>query len=188
MSIGGPHEVLPPHGFLDLNVSDEPFDASSFSKNRERLLAYDVSRAFFAEVVAEARQRRLLSADHFTVDGALLEAWVSLKNYRPRDEQDPPVAGGRNPEVDFRGQRRRRETHASSTDPQAGTRPSGTTIRPTRARCPRQPEPARPRWSAGHRVQLQVGPVAQGAHGGDLRPGEAAEEARFARLRTVERR
>ena len=84
--------------FLDLNVSDEPFDASSFSKNRERLLAYDVSRAFFAEVVAEARQRRLLSADHFTVDGTLLEAWASLKSYRPRDEQDPPVAGGRNPE------------------------------------------------------------------------------------------
>ena len=71
--------------FLDLNVSDEPFDASSFSKNRERLLAYDVSRAFFAEVVAEARQRRLLSADHFTVDGTLLEAWASLKSYRPRN-------------------------------------------------------------------------------------------------------
>ena len=64
---------------------DEPFDASSFSKNRERLLAYDVARAFFAEVVAEARQRRLLSADHFTVDGTLLEAWASLKSYRPRD-------------------------------------------------------------------------------------------------------
>ena len=105
--------------FLDLNVSDEPFDASSFSKNRERLLAHDVSRAFFAEVVAEARRRRLLSAEHFTVDGTLLEAWASLKSYRPRDEQDPPSGGGRNPEVDFRGQRRRRETHVSSTDPQA---------------------------------------------------------------------
>ena len=117
--------------FLDLNVSDEPFDASSFSKNRERLLAYDVSRAFFAEVVAEARQRRLLSADHFTVDGTLLEAWASLKSYRPRDEQDPPVAGGRNPEVDFRDQRRRRETHASSTDPQAQlyTKGSGQTAK-----------------------------------------------------------
>ena len=91
---------LPFKWFLDLNVSDEPFDASSFSKNRERLLAYDVSRAFFAEVVAEAQQRRLLSADHFTVDGTLLEAWASLKSYRPHDEQDPPVAGGRNPEVD----------------------------------------------------------------------------------------
>ena len=105
--------------FLDLNVSDEPFDASTFSKNRERLLAHDVSRAFFAEVVAEARRRRLLSAEHFTVDGTLLEAWASLKSYRPRDEQDPPTGGGRNPEVDFRGQRRRRETHVSRTDPQA---------------------------------------------------------------------
>jgi transposase len=119
--------------FLDLNVSDEPFDASSFSKNRERLLEHDVSRAFFAEVVAEARRRRLLSADHFTVDGTLLEAWASLKSYRPRDEQDPPsgAGGGRNREVDFRGQRRRRETHASSTDPQAQlyTKGSGQTAK-----------------------------------------------------------
>ena len=85
--------------FLDLNVSDEPFDASSFSKNRDRLLEHDVSRAFFAEVVAEARRRRLLSADHFTVDGTLLEAWASLKSYHPRDEQDPPsgAAGGAQP-------------------------------------------------------------------------------------------
>jgi transposase len=105
--------------FLDLNVSDEPFDASTFSKNRERLLAHDVSGAFFAEVVAEARRRRLLSADHFTVDGTLLEAWASLKSYRPRDEQDPPPGDGRNPDVDFRGQRRSRDTHVSTTDPEA---------------------------------------------------------------------
>ena len=112
--------------FLDLNVSDEPFDASSFSKNRDRLLAHDVSRAFFAEVV-----RRLLSADHFTVDGTLLEAWASLKSYHPRDEQDPPAGGGRNREVDFRGQRRSRETHVSSTDPQAQlyTKGSGQTAK-----------------------------------------------------------
>lgn len=105
--------------FLDLNVADRGFDASSFSKNRERLLAHDVARAFFAEVVAEARARQLLSTEHFTVDGTLLEAWASLKSYRPRDDQDPPATGGRNPEVDFRGERRRRETHVSRTDPQA---------------------------------------------------------------------
>ena len=105
--------------FLDLNVSDDPFDPSTFSKNRERLLAHDVSGAFFAEVVAEARRRRLLSADHFTVDGTLLEAWASLKSYRPRDEQDPPPGGGRNPDVDFRGQQRSRDTHVSTTDPEA---------------------------------------------------------------------
>ena len=63
--------------FLDLNISDEPFDASTFSKNRERLLAADVARAFFAEVVAEAKRRRLLSAEHFTVDGTLLERSTS---------------------------------------------------------------------------------------------------------------
>ncbi|MBM4415958.1 MAG: IS5 family transposase [Chloroflexi bacterium] len=105
--------------FLDLNVADRGFDASSFSKNGERLLAHDVARAFFAEVVAEARARQLLSTEHFTVDGTLLEAWASLKSYRPRDDQDPPATGGRNPEVDFRGKRRRRETHVSRTDPQA---------------------------------------------------------------------
>ena len=105
--------------FLDLNVGDPSFDPTTFSKNRERLLRHAVADAFFAEVVAEAKRRRLLSADHFTVDGTLLEAWASLKSYRPRDEQDPPAAGGRNPDVDFRGQRRKRDTHASRTDPQA---------------------------------------------------------------------
>ena len=106
--------------FLDLNVDEEPFDASTFSKNRERLLEADVARAFLAEVVDEAKRRRLLSSDHFSVDGTLLEAWASLKSYRPRDGSgDPPAGGGRNPEVDFRGQRRRRDTHVSSTDPEA---------------------------------------------------------------------
>ena len=105
--------------FLDLNVADAPFDASTFSKNRERLLEVDAARAFLAEVVAEARRRRLLSAEHFTVDGTLLEAWASLKSYRPRDDEDPPPGGGRNPEVDFRGQRRRSDTHVSSTDSEA---------------------------------------------------------------------
>ena len=104
--------------FLDLNISDAPFDASTFSKNRERLLEVDAARAFLAEVVAEARRRRLLSAEHFTVDGTLLEAWASLKSYRPRDEQEPPL-GGRNPDVDFRGRRRSRDTHSSGTDPEA---------------------------------------------------------------------
>jgi transposase len=105
--------------FLDLNISDDGFDASTFSKNRERLLEHDVARLFFSAVVAEARRLRLLSAEHFTVDGTLFEAWASLKSYRPRDEADGPRGGGRNPEVDFRGKRRSRETHASRTDPEA---------------------------------------------------------------------
>ena len=100
--------------FLDLNISDEPFDASTFSKNRARLLEVDAARAFFAEVVAEARRRRLLSAEHFTVDGTLIEAWASLKSYHPRDDQDPPSGGGRNQEVDFLvapAQRHTRQQH-----------------------------------------------------------------------------
>ena len=108
--------------FLDLNVEDEPFNATTFSKNRERLLEAEVARAFFSEVVAEAGRRRLLSDDHFSVDGTLLEAWASLKSYRPRDEQEPPSGpgtGGRNTEVDFRGRRRSRETHVSRTDAEA---------------------------------------------------------------------
>lgn len=106
--------------FLDLNVDDEPFNATTFTKNRERLLEAEVARAFFAEVVAEARRRKLLSDDHFSVDGTLLEAWASLKSYRPRDEQEPPSgSGGRNAEVDFRGRRRSRETHVSRTDAEA---------------------------------------------------------------------
>jgi len=119
--------------FLDLNVADPGFDPSTFSKNRERLLAHAVADAFFAEVVGEARRRRLLSSEHFTVDGTLLEAWASLKSYRPRDEDDDerPGAGGRNPAVDFRGQRRRRDTHASRTDPEArlATKGSGQTAK-----------------------------------------------------------
>ena len=117
--------------FLDLNVGDAPFDASTFSKNRERLLEVDAARAFLAEVVAEARRRKLLSAEHFTVDGTLLEAWASLKSYRPRDDEDPPPGGGRNREVDFRGQRRHSDTHVSSTDSEARlyTKGSGQTAK-----------------------------------------------------------
>jgi transposase len=113
--------------FLDLNVGDPAFNPTTFSKNRERLLRHQVADAFFAEVVAEAQRRRLLSAEHFTVDGTLLEAWASVKSYRPRDGQDPPATGGgRNPAVDFRGQRRSRETHVSTTDPEARLYPKGS--------------------------------------------------------------
>ena len=71
--------------FLGLNVEDEPFDHSSFAKNRRRLLEHRVSRQFFEAVVGQARRRHLLSSSHFTVDGTLLEAWASMKSLRPRD-------------------------------------------------------------------------------------------------------
>jgi transposase len=106
--------------FLDQSIDTPAFDASTFSKNRQRLLEHDVSHLFFTAVLAEARQRDLLSDDHFTVDGTLLEAWASLKSVRPKNDQDGPPAGGfKNPDVDFRGQRRTNETHASTTDPEA---------------------------------------------------------------------
>ena len=105
--------------FLDLNISDPAFDATSFSKNRQRLLEHDVARQFFTAVLEEARRQQLLSDDHFTVDGTLLEAWASLKSFRPRDDDSGPPAGGRNREVSYKGERRRNETHASRTDPEA---------------------------------------------------------------------
>ena len=105
--------------FCDLNIEEPAFDPSTFSKNRERLLEHDVAGKFMQAVLDEAGRRKLLSEEHFTVDGTLLEAWASLKSFRPKDDQDPPAGGGRNPGRDFRGQPRKNETHASTTDPEA---------------------------------------------------------------------
>ena len=105
--------------FLDLNIMDHSFDHSVFAKNRQRLLDADVAREFLLEIVGQAREQRLLSEEHFSVDGTLLEAWASVKSFRPRDEDEPPSDGGRNPEVDFRGERRSNDTHRSTTDPEA---------------------------------------------------------------------
>jgi transposase len=105
--------------FLDLNLEDPAFDHSTFSKNRQRLLDHDVATRFLSAVLAEAQRRGLLSEEHFTVDGTLLEAWASLKSFRPRDEEEPPPGSGRNPERDFRGKPRKNDTHVSTTDPEA---------------------------------------------------------------------
>jgi transposase len=120
--------------FLDLNIEDVGFDFTSFNKNRERLLKHDVGRRFFEAVLIQARQMRLLSSEHFTVDGTLLESWASLKSFQPRNanlggQRKPkrgsrrtppaPAGGGRNPEVNFHGEKRSNETHASTTDPEA---------------------------------------------------------------------
>jgi transposase len=107
--------------FVGLNIAEEVFDHSTFSKNRQRLLEHDVSRKFFLAVREEAQQRQLLSQEHFTVDGTLLDAWASMKSVQPREEEGlgPPTGGGRNPSRDFKGQRRRNETHVSRTDPDA---------------------------------------------------------------------
>jgi transposase len=106
--------------FLGLNISDRAFDHATFSKNRGRLLKHAVAEQFLAAVTQEAQRRQLISDDHFTVDGTLLQAWASLKSVRPRDADDPPgQGGGRNPDVDFHGQQRTNDTHVSRTDPEA---------------------------------------------------------------------
>ncbi len=106
--------------FLDLPIDAASFDASTFSKNRQRLLDADVADEFFAAVVRQAKLRRYISSDHFSVDGTLLEAWASHKSFKPKDH-DPDGDGpaGRNAEVQWHGQKRSNDTHASTTDPEA---------------------------------------------------------------------
>ena len=106
--------------FLGMNIIDPSFDASVFSKNKERLLEHEVARGFLGAVLDEARRRKLLSEGHFTVDGTLLEAWASLKSFRPKDVSGgTPMGVEKNPEVDFHGEKRSNETHRSTTDPKA---------------------------------------------------------------------
>ena len=103
---------------------DEPvFHVTSFTKNRERLLTSAVAEAFFVAIRSQAEAHQLLSREHFSMDGTLIEAAASLKSLRPLEEQEggepPPAGGGRNQSVDFHGQRRGNETHRSTTDPEA---------------------------------------------------------------------
>jgi len=106
--------------FVGLGVDDAAWDHSVFSKNRDRLLEGDIAAKFLAAVLAQPRVRKLLSTDHFSVDGTLIEAWASMKSFRPKDGSDePPAGGGRNAEADFHGKKRSNETHASTTDPDA---------------------------------------------------------------------
>jgi transposase len=105
--------------FVGLGVDDPVWDATTFTKNRDRLLAGDVAMKFLAAVLAQPKVKALLSTEHFSVDGTLLEAWASMKSFRPKDGSGPPPDAGRNGEQDFHGQRRSNETHASTTDPDA---------------------------------------------------------------------
>ncbi len=105
--------------FVGLNMDELVWDPTTFSKNRQRLLDGAIAQRFFARVLDHARQRDLLSDEHFTVDGTLIEAWASLKSFRPTDPSDPPPDDPGNPTVNFHGETRRNATHASTTDPQA---------------------------------------------------------------------
>ena len=103
--------------FVGLSMDDPIWSPTTFSKNRDRLLASDVAGAFFDGVVAQARAAGLLSDEHFTVDGTLLDAWASLKSFRRRDEgPTPPPDDPGNPTVNFHGESRRNDTHLSTTD------------------------------------------------------------------------
>ncbi len=106
--------------FVGLSMDDLVWDATTFTKNRQRLLDGDIAQRFFDRVLAQARARDLLSDEHFSVDGTLIEAWAGLKSFRRQDRHDdaPPDDPG-NPTVNFRGERRSNATHASTTDPEA---------------------------------------------------------------------
>ena len=106
--------------FVGIGVDDPVWDHSTFSKNRDRLLDGDIAAKFLAAVLAQARVKTLLSSDHFSVDGTLIEAWASMKSFKPKDgSDDPPTGRGRNGEANFHGKKRSNKTHASTTDPDA---------------------------------------------------------------------
>jgi transposase len=103
--------------FVDLPLDREVFDASVYSKNQQRLLQHQVADLFFYEVVELARRHGWVSNEHFSVDGTLIEAWASMKSFRPKDDQQGPGSG--NAWMDFKGEKRSNDTHASTTDPEA---------------------------------------------------------------------
>jgi transposase len=108
--------------FLDMDMVEPAFDATVFTKNRQRLLDHDVAGEFFRAVVEQARAAKLMSSEHFTVDGTLIEACASLKSFKRRESKDdkqPPPDDPGNPTVNFHGEKRSNETHASTTDPEA---------------------------------------------------------------------
>ena len=113
--------------FVGLGADDPVWDASTFSKNRDRLLDGDVAARFLAALMARPKVKRLLSSDHFSVDGTMIQAWSSMKSIKPIEREDnasdddgsPPPSIGRNAEANFRGETRTNATHASTTDPDA---------------------------------------------------------------------
>ena len=106
--------------FVGLNLDDPVWNATVFTKNRDRLLEAEVAKEFLARVVARAREKGWTSDEHFTVDGSLLEAWASVKSFQPKDQKSlPPPDDPGNPTVDFRGEKRSNQTHESKSDPEA---------------------------------------------------------------------
>lgn len=104
--------------FLGLGLDEPVWDDSTFTKNQGRLIETDIAAKFLAEILEQAKGKQLLSKDHFSVDGTLIQAWASIKSFKPKDDDQEPPAG-KNPTRDFRGEKLVNETHASTTDPQA---------------------------------------------------------------------
>jgi transposase len=105
--------------FVGLGIDDAVWDASTFSKNRTRVLTQEIAQGFLAALLSDRRVKRLLSAEHFSVDGTMLKAFASMKSFRPKDGSGDPPGDGRNGERNFRDEKRSNETHASSSDPDA---------------------------------------------------------------------
>ena len=107
--------------FVGIGIDAAAWDHSVFSKNRDRLLEGDIAAKFLSAILIQPKIKRLLSSDHFSVDGTLIDAWASMKSVKPKDGSGAPPAGGggRNAEADFHGEKRTNETHASTTDPDA---------------------------------------------------------------------
>jgi len=105
--------------FIGLSMDAAVWDVTVFTKNRDRLLEGDIAREFLLAVLADPKVKPLLSGDHFSVDGTLIQAWASMKSFQPKDGSGQPPEPGRNGERDFRGEKRSNETHQSTTDPEA---------------------------------------------------------------------
>ena len=107
--------------FVGIGIDDAVWDHSTFSKNRDRLLSGEIAAKFLSAVLAQSRVKRLLSSEHFSVDGTLIEAWASMKSFKPKEPPDGggTAGGGRNAPADFKGEKRSNETHRSTTDPDA---------------------------------------------------------------------
>ena len=105
--------------FVGLGVDDPVWDVTVFTKNRDRLLEGAIAAKFLRAVLAQPKVKTLLSDEHFSVDGTLIQAWASMKSFRPKDGSGEPPAPGRNGERDFHGERRTNDSHASTTDPEA---------------------------------------------------------------------
>ena len=105
--------------FVGLSIEAPVWDVTVFTKNRDRLLDGEIAHGFLRAILADPQVKRLLSNEHVSVDGTLIEAWASMKSFRPKDGSGDPSGPGRNGERDFRGETRRNATHASRTDPDA---------------------------------------------------------------------